>query len=160
MQVQCGRCARAITLTDIIESSDGRLSHADCTRPNGLTAEERALIFLYCHDHAVARCLSCNVSLWFTELAADPLGGHTNLCPRCRHDLTEGVRAHLYRCTTLPTGIRLAAQAVRETTQRLVKRAHQAVDRADVLIREAEALLFASQKALRAAMERRTPPPK
>jgi hypothetical protein len=39
--------------SDVIESSDGRLSHIDCTRPRMLTAEERALLFVYCYGHAV-----------------------------------------------------------------------------------------------------------
>jgi hypothetical protein len=155
MQVKCSKCSRPITLTDIIESSRGRLSHVDCKRPGTLTVEERALIFIYCSDHAVARCLSCDVSLRFTELGADVLGGRTNMCPRCRKDLTENVRAHLYRCATVPAEVRLAAQAVRETAMRLVKQSHQLVDGADGLFREAETALFASQQALRAAMSRK-----
>jgi hypothetical protein len=37
-----------------------------------------------------------------------------------------------------------------------VKRSHQLMDRSDVLMRETEAALYASQKVLRAAMARRT----
>src|SRR2546428_3641548 len=48
------------------------------------------------------------------ELAADPLGGRTNICPRCRKDLTENVRTHLYGCAKLPAEVRLRAQALRE----------------------------------------------
>jgi len=155
MQVQCSKCSRPIALTDIIESRMGRLSHLDCKRPHTLTAEERALVFVYCSVHAVARCLSCDVSFRFTELAADVLGGQTNLCPRCRRDLTENVRSHLYRSAALPSEVQLAAQAVRETAQRLLKHSHQAMDRSDVLMRGAEAALFESQKSLRAAMARR-----
>ena len=156
MQVKCSKCSQPIALTDIIQSSDGRLSHVDCRRPQTLTVEERALLFVHCFNHAVARCLTCDVSFSFTELAADPLGGRTNLCPRCRRDLTENVRGHLYRCTMVPSEVRLAAQGVRETAQRLVKQSQRQVDGADALVREAEAALLASQKALRAAMARRT----
>jgi hypothetical protein len=156
MQVKCSKCAQPIALTDMIESADGRLSHLDCRRPNGLTANERALLFVHCFNHVVARCLSCDASFRFTELGADPLGGRTNLCPRCRKDLTEHVRAHLYRCTTVPADVRLAAQRVREAARRLVKQSHQLLDKSDVMMRETEAALYASQVALRAAMARRT----
>ena len=157
MQVNCSKCSQPIALTDNVESSDGRLSHADCKRPQVLSPEERALVFVYCANHPVAYCLPCNEKYRFTELAADMLGSsRTNVCPRCRRDLTEEVRAHLFRCMMLPTEVRLRAQAVPEAAQRLVKQAHQACDRADVLISEAEALLFERQRALRDAMSRRT----
>ena len=154
MHVKCSKCSQSIALTDIIESSDGCVSHVDCRRPQTLTAEERALLFVYCFNHAVARCLACDIGFRFMELAADPLGSRTNLCPRCRTNLTENVRSHLYRCTTLPTEVRLAAQAVRETAQRLLKQSHQVMDRSDVLIQQAEVSLFESQKRLRAMARR------
>jgi hypothetical protein len=157
MQVNCTKCSQPIALTHIIESNHGHLSHVDCKRPQALTPEERALVFLYCSGHVVARCPACDVSFRYTELAADILGGsRTNMCPRCRQDLTETVRAHLFRCATLPSEIRLRAQAVREAAQRLVKESQQLRDASDVLIREAEAMLFKMQRALREAMSRRT----
>jgi hypothetical protein len=55
----------------------------------------------------------------------------------------------------LPSEVRRRAQAVRGAAQHLVKQGQQARDRADVLVREAEALLFEGQQALRAAMARR-----
>ena len=157
MQVNCTKCSRPIALTDIIESNNGRLSHLDCKRPNVLTPEERALVFVYCSGHAVARCLACDVEYRYTELAADILGGgRTNMCPRCRQDLTEAVRAHVFRCVMLPEEIKNKVQALREAAQRLVKESQQLHDRSDVLIREKEALLFERQHALREAMSRRT----
>jgi hypothetical protein len=42
----------------------------------------------------------------------------------------------------LPSEVRRRAKAVREAAQQLVKQSQQARDRSDVLIREAEALLF------------------
>jgi hypothetical protein len=78
------------------------------------------------------------------------------MCPRCRQDLTEAVRAHLFRCAMPPSEVRLRALAVREAAQRLVKETQQLRDTSDVLIREAEATLFRSQRALREAMSRRT----
>jgi len=157
MQVKCAKCSQPIALTDIIESNNGHLSHIDCKRPHVLTPEERALVFVYCSGHVVARCPACDINFRYTELAADILGGsRTNMCPRCRRELTEAVRAHLFRCAMLPSEIRLRAQAVREAAQRLVKEVQQLGDRSDGLNREAEAALFEKQRALREAMSKRT----
>ena len=156
MQANCLKCSRPIFLADVIESSAGRLSHLDCRRAQGLTPDERALLFVYCFDHIVARCLSCNLDFHMTQLAADMLGGGTNLCPRCRTDLTMNVRAHLFRCRTLPAEIRQRAREVREAAQILIKRSQELSERSDVLIRKAEADLFESQRALRRAMSRST----
>jgi hypothetical protein len=155
MQVTCSKCGRPIALADVIESSAGKLSHLDCARSQGLTPEERALLFVFCADHVVARCLPCDLDFRMTQLAADPFGGRTNLCPRCRKDLTENVRAHLFSCVTLPSEIRQRTQEVRDAAQALIKRSRELSDRTDVLIREAEAHLFERQQALRAAMRRR-----
>ena len=156
MQVQCSKCLQLIALTDIIESSEGRLSHANCAQPRTLTTDERILLFVYCTGHVVAQCLPCGLSFRIAGLAADPLGGdRAYQCPRCRKALTENVRTHLYGCATLPSVVRLRAQAVREAAQRLVKETQQLRDRSDVLIREAEAALFERQRALREAMSRR-----
>ena len=158
MRVNCSKCSQQIALADVVESDRGRLLHVDCKRPQALTWEERGLIFLYCSDDIVAQCPGCDVSYRYAELAADVLGGGgTNMCPRCRRDLTEVIRAHLFRCTMLPSEVRLRAHAVREAAQRLVKESRQARDRSDVLIREAEATLFECQRALREAMSRRKP---
>lgn len=157
MQVQCTKCSQPISVADMIESNNGHLSHIDCKRPQILTPEERALVFVYCSGHVVARCPVCDISLRHTELAADILdGSRTNMCPRCRRELTEAVRAHLFRCAMLPSEIRLQVQAVREAAQRLVKEIQELSDRSDVLIREAEAALFEKQRALREAMSKRT----
>lgn len=155
MQVNCSKCSRPIAVADVIESSAGQLSHLDCARARGLTPEERALLFVFCSDHSVATCLSCSLELSVTEMGADPLGGRTHLCPRCRTDLTESVRGHLFSCVTLPSEIRQKTQEVRDAAQHLIKQAREALDRSDVLIREAEAHLFERQQALRAAMARR-----
>jgi ribosomal protein S27E len=156
MQVKCSKCGQLIALSDIIESSDGRLSHVECARPRTLTADERHLLFVYCRDHIVAQCLSCGLSFRLMELAADPLGGRTNICPRCRKDLTENVRTHLYGCAKLPAEVRLRAQALREAAQRLVRQSQELVENADVRIREAETALFLAHHALRAEMRKRT----
>jgi hypothetical protein len=156
MQVICPKCSRPIAVADVIESSAGRLVHLDCARAQGLTPEERTLLFIYCSDHHVAKCLPCGLQFEMLKLAADPLGGRTNLCPRCRTDLTASVRAHLFSCSVLPAEIQRRMQEVREAAQILVKRSQQLVDTSDVLIQEAEAYLFARQHALRVTMSRRT----
>ena len=56
MQVDCTKCSQPIRLTDVIQSNNGHLSHVDCKRPHVLTPEERALVFVYCSGHVVARC--------------------------------------------------------------------------------------------------------
>jgi hypothetical protein len=158
MQVNCAQCSQPIALTDIIESNNGRLSHATCAQPRTLTMDERTLLFVYCADHVVAQCLQCGLSFRLAELAADPLwgGGRVYQCPRCRKALTENVRTHLYGCAKLPSEVRLSAHAVREAAQLLVNQSQQLCDRSDRLLREAEAALFERQRALREAMSRRT----
>jgi len=155
MQVTCATCSRPIALTDAIESSAGRLSHLDCARSHGLTPEERSLLFIYCSDHVVAKCLWCVVGFRMMELAADPLGSRTSLCPQCRKDLTQSVRAHLFGCVVLPSEIRHRTQEVRDAAQTLIKRSRELSDRSHLLIREAEVRLFEGQRALRAAMAKR-----
>jgi hypothetical protein len=54
-----------------------------------------------------------------------------------------------------PTEVRRRAQAVREAAKNLVKQAQQLHGLADVLIREAEAALFARQRSLREEMSKR-----
>ena len=154
MQVKCSKCSEPITLSDAIESNKGRLSHVDCSRPGMVTTEESALLFAYCYGHAVAYCLGCDLRFRLAELAADA-GGRTNLCPRCRRDLTQSARAHLYSCAMLPAEIQRRAKEVREAAQNLVKESKQLRDTSDVLIREAEALLFERLRSLREVMARR-----
>ncbi len=155
MQTNCAKCSRPILVADVVESSDGRLSHLDCKRPGGLSSEERALLFVFCSDHAAAYCSSCKQSFRLMQLGMDPMEGRTNLCPRCRRDLTETAREHLLGCVTLPSEIRQRTREVREASQYLIKKSQELTDRADVLIREAEAHLFQCQQALRAALARR-----
>jgi chromosome condensin MukBEF complex kleisin-like MukF subunit len=56
---------------------------------------------------------------------------------------------------TLPSEVQQRTKDVREAAQILVVRNQQAINRSDVLIREAEAHLLERQQALRAAMRRR-----
>ena len=90
--------------------------------------------------------------LCLERLTADLLSGRTHLCPRCRRDLTEMVRSHLYGCGTLPAEVRRRAQTLRDAAQHLVKESRRLRDQADVLIREAEVALDESRRALWAAL--------
>jgi len=147
-EVQCPLCDRSILSSDSVFSAGGRLSHVNCQRPKALTGDERALLFYYCLNHPVARCDSCAQSFHLSEMAADLLGGRTHLCRCCRRDLSESIRTHLYGCTMLPAEVLRRAQALREAAEFLVKESRQLCDKADVLIREAEAALEENRRAL------------
>src|SRR4029077_14523928 len=61
------------------------------------------------------------------------------------------IRAHLYGCAMLPEQIGRKAQAARQEAQSLVKQSHQLSDAVDVLLREAEATLYALRDTIRRA---------
>jgi hypothetical protein len=148
----CPQCARALSPEDTLLFSRGLLSHLDCRRPRVLSAEERALLFTYCRDHHVAECVRCAGKFHLREIASrDSFGILTHRCPWCHTDLTDSIRAHLYDCAMLPAAVRSRAQAAREAAQSLVKRSHQLSDAADVLLREAEAALYALRATMRQA---------
>jgi len=150
-QSKCPQCLQVISPDDSVRVSGRRVVHLDCQRPRHLTREERVLLFRYCWGHAVAKCPSCAQSLIRRqELASGLLDNRTHFCPRCRTDLTESIRGHLYGCVTLPAEIRQRAQEARHAACRLVKESQQLTDRADVLMREAEAAVA----ALRETMQR------
>lgn len=155
MNLACPRCLERISHDDtVVLGSEDIVVHLDCRRPHSLSPEERALLFKYCFGHAVAECLACSGSFRQVELASDLMGNRMHLCPRCRADLTESVRGHLYRCTTMPSELQRRAREMREATQKLLKRSQETVDRADVLVRETEAAIDAKRNlmlALRAA---------
>jgi hypothetical protein len=128
----CPNCARDISSDDTLVFEQARPAHFDCKRPRALSLEERILLFAYCREHAVAECKDCVTRFRLRELAgvADvrlrelALGAISNrihLCPFCREDLTNSVRAHIYGCALVPQDVRRRAQAARGVTQRLVK---------------------------------------
>jgi hypothetical protein len=90
------------------------------------------LLFKYCFGHTVAECVICGESFQHRQLGVDLLGNRTQLCPRCRIDLTASVREHLYACAVLPAEIRRRAEDARRTARRLLKDNRQLADRADV----------------------------
>ena len=149
----CAQCSEVILSDDTVILGRGPLSHLDCKRPRALGAEERTLLFVYCRDHWVAKCATCANTFRLRELAADLaptlLDRRVHLCPGCRSDLTDSVRAHLQDCVTLPAEVRRRAKAVREAAQKLVKQSYELSDRADVLMREAESALHALRETMR-----------
>jgi hypothetical protein len=62
-----------------------------------LSNAERRSLYLYCCDHAVAKC--CWKPLKPDDLEADLIPvRQESLCPQCRRSLIEEVRAHLQQC--------------------------------------------------------------
>ena len=155
-QQKCPRCLQVLSPDDTVTVSDGRLVHLDCQRPRDLSHEQRVLLFRYCSDHAVAKCPACDQSFRQQQLGSDLLGQRTHLCPRCRADLTESLRGHLYTCAVLPEEVRRRAREVRDIARRLVKDSQQSSDRADVLMREAEAATAALRETIQRLAEART----
>ena len=143
----CTRCSRVIGPEDTIMFGPSGLSHVDCRRPRVLSTEERSLLFLHCWDHSVD-CAPCANSFRLSELGSD-LRGHTNLCPHCRQDLTDRVRAHLHKCDMVSEEVRRRAQAVRAASERLVKESCELGDATDVLRQEVETALQALREAMR-----------
>jgi len=148
---KCPRCQQSITVGDTLTFDGNSILHLDCRRPRDLSREERALLFMYCFDHAVAACTACAKTYRQTELGSDMIGNRSHLCPTCREDLTETMRQHLYGCGKLPDNVSARAREAREAAQRLIKASQQAIDRADVLMREAEAGLLEDRKLLQNA---------
>ena len=151
---RCPRCSRVISTSDTIAFDGDRILHLDCDRPRELNHEERVLLYQFCWDHAVAECGVCHLRYRQHELAADLFGHRNHLCPKCRADLTPSLRSHLYDCGLVPKDVRARAADAREAARRLVKEAAQFSDRADVLMREAEAALAALRATIRAPRSR------
>jgi hypothetical protein len=146
----CPQCSRTISPEDTIIFRHRLLGHLDCRRPRVLSAEEHTLLIIYCRDHQVAECVACRGRFRLREVASlDAFGVRLHVCPWCHTDLTDSMRAHLYGCAMLPAEVRRRAQAAREAARSLVKRSQQLSDAADVLLREAEAALYALRDTMR-----------
>jgi len=111
---KCARCLQLMAPDDSVIFEGKKIVHLDCLRPRDLTPEERSLLYLYCWGHVAATCVPCEQSFRLRELAADPSSGHVFVCPRCRADMTEGLRDHLYGCGTLPGEVRRRALEARD----------------------------------------------
>ena len=110
-----------------------------------MSPEERALLFRHCFDHAVAECATCVRSYRQLELGSDLVNNRVHLCPNCRADLTESVRAHLYSCALLPAELRWRLHVAREAVGKLIQQS--ASDPA--LKRDAEAAVGALRDTMR-----------
>jgi hypothetical protein len=139
---------QVISPDETVELDGTRVVHFDCRRPRSLSREERVLLARYCSDHAVGRCASCSLSYRQHQLVSDVFGHDTRLCPRCRKDLTDSVRSHLYACTMLPAEVRGRARGVRRVALGLVTLGSELRDGADLLAREAEVVIVALRTSM------------
>jgi hypothetical protein len=151
----CPLCSHPLSVNDTLVFGRDHLSHLDCRQPQAMSPEERALLFFYCREHAVAECVACARRFALFELASIPRGGRTHLCPTCLADLTDSVRAHLDGCVMLPAEVRQKAHDLREAARSLTKQSHQLRDGADVLVAQAEAALEALRRTMRESPIRR-----
>ena len=106
-----------------------------------LTPDEHRLLFVFCADHPVADCVSCDAKYKPDDLGSPDSHSLGYCCPTCRADLTASARKHLATCTLIlvqADEIRQRAQATRQHSVALRKRSEQARDRAEVLGVEAE----------------------
>ena len=75
------------------------------------------------------------------ELLSGLFGDGTDRCPKCRKELTDSVRAHLYSCTMLPAEERRQAQEILTASRKLVKHCGQ--------LREAEVAVALLRDAMK-----------
>jgi hypothetical protein len=87
----------------------------------GLSPKEWKRLLVYCADHEVAQCLSCERRFRQHELTPDSPGDRTYICPVCRTDLTEVVRNHLESCAMHPRTVRHRALALQLSLRNLMK---------------------------------------
>src|SRR5215831_14724748 len=105
-ELTCARCFRVLSPDDVVAADGAGVAHVDCRRPRDLTHEERSLLYGYCWSHPIG-CPACRQSFRLFELDSDPYEYYKRTCcPRCRVDLIEGVREHLYACLLTPEVLR------------------------------------------------------
>lgn len=105
----CPRCLRVVSLEEIVGN---RVIHRDCPRTGGLPYREWRRLLFYCSSHEVAKCPSCGRGARQHELNSNMVGDYTCVCPKCRTDLTEAARSHLYICGMLPREVRRRSLAL------------------------------------------------
>jgi len=92
-----------------------------------LMLRESALLFRACWEHQVAHCTRCGGSFSTTALTANVIGGLDSLCPSCRIDLTDSIRAHLIACAVAAAldsqNVRAEAKTIVDASRTLHKRA-------------------------------------
>jgi hypothetical protein len=120
----CSNCTRAILPDHTLVFEQGPPTHLDCEQPRALSPEERILLFAYCREHPIAECKDCVASSRLRELAVEPVSSRTQLCPSCRGDLPDSIRAHIDNCALVPEEVRRRRRRPREVL-RLVNRTHE-----------------------------------
>jgi hypothetical protein len=149
-ELTCFRCSRVISSEDTVERYGYRVAHVDCRQPRRLSREERSLLYQYCWDHAVGECGSCARSFREDELLwGRRFDQGTDLCPQCRKDLSDGIRAHLYSCRVIPAEMRRQSQEARAAAEKLIQQSDQISGRSGVLMREAELAIAALRDAMK-----------
>ena len=143
-QPKCPRCQQSISVDETVALDSDQIRHLNWRRPRELSQKARTLLFTYCIGHAVADCRPCAEGFRPLELAPDLSGNHTHLCPRCRADLTDSIRAHLYGCAMLARPERIRTRELREVTRKVIEQSQQPADYAGPLSREPEAILSPS----------------
>jgi hypothetical protein len=108
-----------------------------------LSSSERAMMIRCCYAHDVAFCHGCARSYRVQRLGADWLEGKTEICPRCRGDLSDSIRDHLRSCepvATLRSSVLVAdSRALWEASVILRKEAQQTRDDFRARVAEVEA---------------------
>lgn len=106
-----------------------------------LSDGEHRVLFQYCWDHPVARCMTRLVEYKMSELGRDLFGPRACLCRDCEISLEDLIRSHLATCTVLRVRSSEAqerAQVTRQNSQPPQKESREARDRSEVLSAETE----------------------
>jgi hypothetical protein len=82
-----------------------------------LTPAEHRILFAYCADHPVARCIPCDAEYRPDQLASASFHGLGHCCPTCRADLSSSAEEHLRTCTVINVQAAETQDRVRETGQ-------------------------------------------
>jgi hypothetical protein len=108
-----------------------------------LSSSERAMMIRCCYAHDVAFCHDCAQSFRIQRLGADRLEGKTEICPRCRADLSDSIRDHLRSCEPVATlrSRKLVGEsrALQEVSRVFRRNAKRTIDDAATRVAEAAA---------------------
>lgn len=101
-----------------------------------LTVGQRALLLVYCTDHAIAACPGCGRKIMladlFAELWTDPPDACR--CP-CGHNFAELLHAHLTECPLIAARLSTRTrQTIVEERQAAVEREHESAVRREVTL--------------------------
>jgi hypothetical protein len=106
-----------------------------------LTVGQRALLLVYCTDHAITACSSCGRKIMLADLFPELWTDLRDACrcPQCRHNIAEPLHAHLTECSVLATRVST------RTRQTIVEERQAAVVRQDESEVRREVTLLRSQ---------------